>query len=121
VIIGNLQGDRRHPAFDKEEINQVKQLKGNFSGKPTFDRSNELIGLAFSEFGKELLIVGCGGVFNAVDAYEKIRRGATLVQLITGMVYQGPQIAAEFKLGLVNLLKRDGARSLEEIRGSAIS
>ena len=47
---------------------------GNFSGKPTFERSNELISLAYRSYKERLLIIGCGGVFSAEDAYIKIKK-----------------------------------------------
>ncbi len=118
VIIGNLQGDRKNRAFDPGEMAGVASLKGGFSGKPTFDRSNELISLAYKHYGKKLVIIGCGGVFNGRDAYEKILRGASLVQLITGLVFQGPQLVAEVKEELVELLRRDGFLSISEAVGA---
>ncbi len=98
VIFGNLQKNRQDPSIDQEEV--AKSGKGNFSGKPTWERSNQLIELAAKKFGNKLVIVGCGGVFSAEDAKEKIRRGAKLVQLITGMIYQGPQLVNEINLNL---------------------
>jgi dihydroorotate dehydrogenase len=115
VIFGNLQKDRSDPAFVKQEIECAGP--GNFSGVPTRRRSDELIRLAYREFGKRLVIVGCGGIMSAEDAYRKIRFGATLVQLITGMIYEGPQLAAEVNAGIVALLKKDGFTSISEAIG----
>lgn len=117
VVIGNLQKDRRHPKLDPAEV--AKFSVGNFSGKPTFDRSNELISLAYKSYGKKLIIIGCGGVFTALDAYEKIRRGATLIQLITGLIFRGPFVSAEVNLGLVDLLKKAGYTNIHETVGQA--
>jgi len=116
VIFGNLQKDRRHPALVPAEV--IKCGRGNFSGKPTFRRSNELIALAFREYGDKLIIVGCGGVFNAADAYTKIRLGASLVQLITGLIFEGPHLAAQINRGLLYLLSRDGFSHLSEAVGA---
>lgn len=115
VILGNLWKDRTSPIFDAEEI--AKATKGNFSGKPNFNRSNELIQLAYKEFGHRFVIIGCGGVFNAEDAYKKIRLGASLVQMITGMIYQGPQVVGEINRGLIELLKRDGFKTISDAVG----
>lgn len=115
IIFGNLQKNRNDPGFDPEEI--MKYKVGNFSGKPTEKRSNELIKLAHKNFGKKLLIIGCGGVFNAKDAYVKIKLGASLVQLITGMIFEGPQLAAQINSELVWLLKKDGLNSISEAIG----
>lgn len=119
VIFGNLQKNRSHPSLDKQEIAAVG--KGNFSGKPTFERSNELIELAYRHCQGKLIIIGCGGIFSAEDAYYKITHGANLVQLITGMIYQGPQLIAEINQGLTDLLQRDGFSTLSEAVGSAIT
>jgi dihydroorotate dehydrogenase len=66
------------------------------------------------------VIIGCGGVFSATDAYEKIIRGASLVQLITGMIFEGPQLISEINFGLVDLLERDGFSHISEAIGSKI-
>lgn len=115
VIFGNLQKNRKDPALNPDEVRKWKV--GNFSGKPTQKRSDELIGLAFKHFHKKLIIIGCGGVFNAEDAYRKIRLGATLVQMITGMIYEGPQVINQINSGLLTLLKKDGFHHLSEAIG----
>ncbi len=115
VIFGNLQKDRKDGSFHKDEIAQAG--KGNFSGKPTFIRSNELIKLAYREFGERFVIIGCGGVFTPEDAYRKIRYGATLVQMITGMIYEGPQRISQINHGLVDMMKEDGFENISEAVG----
>ena len=115
VIFGNLPKDRTNPALIKEEVERAGP--GSFSGVPARKRSNELIQLAYREYGKKLIIIGCGGVFNAEDAYRKIRLGATLVQLITGMIYEGPQLAAAINVGLLALLKKDGFTNISQAIG----
>jgi len=115
VIFGNLQKNRKDSSFDPQEILEYKV--GNFSGKPTEKRSNELIKLTYRNYGKKLLIIGCGGIFNAQDAYTKIKFGASLVQLITGMIYEGPFIAAEINANLKDLLKDDGFKNIFEAIG----
>lgn len=115
VIFGNLQKDRDDPAFDSEEIKKYKV--GNFSGKPTEKRSNELIKLTYENFGKSLMIIGCGGIFNASDAYVKIKFGASLIQLITGLIYEGPQLPAQINCGLSDLLKKDGLTHISDAIG----
>lgn len=115
VIIGNLQKDRSLPIFHPGEL--PKMGRGNFSGKPCCGRSNELISLVYKHFGSDLSIIGCGGIFSAEDAYEKIKRGASLVQMITGMIYEGPQLIGEINRKLVTLLKNDGLQHLSEARG----
>jgi dihydroorotate dehydrogenase len=58
-----------------------------------------------------------GGVFNAKDAYEKIKAGASLIELITGMIYEGPQTISSINMGLVKLLKKDGFKNISEAVG----
>jgi dihydroorotate dehydrogenase len=116
VIIGNLQKNRLDPAFDQDELS--KFLVGNFSGKPTFNRSNELIELAFQHYGDRLVIIGCGGVFSAEDAYKKITLGASLVQLITGMIFVGPQLIMNINTRLEEFLERDGFTNIYQAIGS---
>lgn len=117
VIFGNLQKDREHRTLDQQEVAQFK--KGNFSGKPTFKRSNELISLAYKNFKNRFVIIGCGGVFSAEGAYEKIKRGANLVQLITGMIFEGPQLISQINQGLVDHLKKDGYENISQAVGKA--
>ncbi|HWA51840.1 MAG TPA: quinone-dependent dihydroorotate dehydrogenase [Patescibacteria group bacterium] len=92
-IFSNLVKDRNNPAFDKKEIKRFENKKGNFSGKPTFENSNKLIKHTRKKFGNKIIIIGTGGIFDAHDAKMKLNAGADLVQLITGMIYEGPQIA----------------------------
>jgi dihydroorotate dehydrogenase subfamily 2 len=115
IIIGNLQRDRSNKAFIAEEVSQWN--KGNFSGKPTEEDANRHIALAYKKYGTKLIIIGCGGVFSAEDAYEKIKHGATLVQMITGMIFEGPQVMTEINRGLVQLLERDGYKHVSEVVG----
>lgn len=115
VIFGNLQKNRKEPGLEKKEIEKYKM--GSFSGKPTEKRSNELIKLAFQKYGEKLTIIGCGGVFSGKDAYKKIRLGASLVQFITGLVFEGPQLAAQINLELSESLKKDGFSHISEAIG----
>ena len=62
-------------------------------------------------------IVGVGGVSDAAGAYAKIRAGASVVQLYTALVYEGPTVARDINAGLLDLLKRDGFESVEEAVG----
>ena len=115
VIIGNLQKNHQDPALDPVEVKKFD--RGHFSGKPCWNRSNELITLTHKHYGKKLMIIGCGGVFSAEDAYIKIKLGASLVQLITGMIFEGPQVIGQINQGLVQLLKRDGLIHISEAVG----
>jgi dihydroorotate dehydrogenase subfamily 2 len=115
IIIGNLQKNRKDPSLKQNEV--AKYKIGNFSGKPTEKRSNELIKLAYNKFGGKLIIIGCGGVFSGKDAYKKIRLGASLVQLITGLIFEGPLLASQINLELDDLLKKDGFNHISQAIG----
>lgn len=116
VIFGNLQKDRNNEVLVQEEVKRFNV--GNFSGKPTEKRSNELIKLAYQNFGRQLVVVGCGGVFCPEDAYKKIKLGASLVQLITGLIYESPQLVSEINRDLVKLLRKDGFKNISEVVGT---
>lgn len=116
IIIGNLQKDRANSTLQTDEVSKFPT--GNFSGKPTFTASNEFISLAYKHAGDRLVIIGCGGVFSAEDAYEKIKCGATLVQLITGLIFEGPQLVAEINQKLPTLLQTDSFTHISQAIGS---
>src|SRR5205085_4256914 len=65
---------------------------GGVSGRPLRERSTALLRRAFSRSGGRLVLIGVGGVFDAEDAWQKLLAGASLVQLYTGLVYEGPAV-----------------------------
>jgi dihydroorotate dehydrogenase subfamily 2 len=95
VIFGNLTKDRKNPDVAPADRLTWLEKKGNLSGKPTQHRSNSLIALTKKHYRKRFTIIGTGGIFSGPDAAEKMKLGADLVQLITGMIYQGPQLIGE--------------------------
>lgn len=90
---------------------------GGLSGAPLRDRSTEVIALIHRLTRGEMPIIGVGGVFTAEDAWEKICAGASLIQLYTGFIYEGPGVARRINEGLAEILKREGFRSLDEAIG----
>lgn len=92
VIFGNLTKDKNNPDVDPQDREQWKVKAGNISGKPTWNRSNALIALTKKHFKNRFTIIGTGGIFTPQDAQMKLNLGADLVQLITGMIYEGPQL-----------------------------
>jgi dihydroorotate dehydrogenase len=89
---------------------------GGLSGKPIEARATEMVRFAAERV--DVPVVGVGGVSTAEGAYRKIRNGATLVQLYTGLVYRGPAIAREINEGLLDLLARDGFDSVADAVGA---
>lgn len=114
VTMTNLHHDRSKLDL-KDKL--PDDVTGSFSGKPTWELSNELIRKTYLGYGDRLTIIGVGGVFNAEDAYAKIRLGASAVELITGMLFNGPQLAAEISYDLSGLLRRDGFSHISQAVG----
>ncbi|WP_435360242.1 quinone-dependent dihydroorotate dehydrogenase [Haloarchaeobius sp. DFWS5] len=89
---------------------------GGLSGAPIEDRATEMV--QFVAERTDVPVVGVGGVSSAEGAYRKIRAGASLVQLYTGLVYEGPSLARDINRGLLELLERDGFDSVEDAVGA---
>lgn len=90
---------------------------GSFSGKLVTPLALNQIKYIYQQSHGQLILIGCGGVFNAQDAYQMIRQGASLIQLITGMIFEGPQLIGEINRDLVKLLKDDGLDNLSQAIG----
>jgi len=86
-----------------------------------FDRSNTLIRHIFQSTSNRFALIEIGGIFSAADTYKKILCGASLVQLITGMIYEGPQLISEINRGIVQFLKRDGFNTISEAIGKKLT
>jgi len=117
IILSNLVKDRKSEKINQEEIKKAMPT-GGISGKPAFDKSNEMISFVHKNFKNDFIIIGCGGIFSAEDAYKKIKSGASLVELITGMIFEGPQLIGEINYGLARLLKKDGFSNIAEAVGA---
>ena len=113
VIISNTTDKNR------ENLNNINKLeKGGLSGKPLEKRSNELINKFYKILKNKIKIIGVGGVDSGQSAYQKIINGASLVQLYTGMVYEGPSIASKICGELINILEKKGAKNISEVIGN---
>jgi dihydroorotate dehydrogenase len=111
VIATNTTTDRPDSLRGK-----YREEEGGLSGKPIEARATETVRFVASR--TDLPVIGVGGVFTAGDAYRKIRAGASLVQLYTGLVYRGPSIAREINRGLLDRIERDGFDSIEDAVGA---
>jgi dihydroorotate dehydrogenase len=92
---------------------------GGISGKPVRSRSTEVIRLIYRHTKGKLPIVGVGGIFTAADAWEKITAGASLVQVYTGWIYEGPGMARRVMAGLIDRLDTAGYSNIAEAVGTA--
>jgi dihydroorotate dehydrogenase len=94
--------------------------EGGLSGAPLRPRSNEVISLLYRLTQGKLPIIGVGGVFTATDAWEKVCAGASLIQLYTGFIYEGPSVARRINEGLAEITQREGFGSLDEAVGCRV-
>lgn len=83
-----------------------KDQEGGLSGKPIRTKSNDVLKRLYQLTKGMVPIIGVGGIFNAKDAYEKIRLGASLVQVYTGWIYEGPTLVPEINKGLLKLMEK---------------
>ncbi|MER8895820.1 quinone-dependent dihydroorotate dehydrogenase [Mesorhizobium sp. M0676] len=93
---------------------------GGLSGKPLFERSTIVLAKMRKLLGPECAIIGVGGVDSAETALEKIRAGADLVQLYTGMIYAGPALPGRILSGMVRFAEKERLTSLRELRDSRL-
>lgn len=104
--------------LSREGINSPhKNETGGLSGTPLKMRSTELIRYFYSILKGSIPIIGVGGIFTGQDAYEKIRAGANLIQIYTGMIYRGPAIAKKINEELLQIMEREQVNSIQEIIG----
>jgi dihydroorotate dehydrogenase len=92
---------------------------GGLSGRPLFARATAVLAKLHRLTGGRVPLIGVGGIASAGDAYAKIRAGASLVQLYTALVYQGPWLVARINRGLGRLLRQDGFASVADAVGTA--
>ena len=90
---------------------------GGLSGAPLMVPSTALLAEFYRLTGGKIPLIGVGGIASAADAYAKIRAGASLVQLYTALVFEGPGLISSIIDGLIGLLRRDGFASVVEAVG----
>lgn len=112
-ISTNLTKERNNPHVHNTSFPDV----GGMSGKIVEELSNQQIAYLYKKTKGKYCIIGVGGVFTGEDAYKKIKLGASLVELITGMVFKGPQQIGRINYELVSLLQKDGYNSISEAIG----
>ena len=112
IIIGNTTLSR--PASLSSER---RAEAGGLSGAPLTALSTEVLRKAARRVERQFPLIGCGGVGSGADAYAKIRAGATLVQLYSAMVFEGPPLVRRVKADLAALLARDGFATVSEAIG----
>lgn len=113
LILGNTTLER--PAYLPEDF---AAQKGGLSGKPLKDKATGLIRDFYRLTEGRIPIIGVGGVSSGIDAYEKIKAGACLIQLYTALVFQGPDVVRRINQEILQLLKRDGHGHISEAVGT---
>ena len=113
IIVSNTSESSR-----SDLKNIQKHQKGGLSGKPIELKSNILIKKFYKLLNGKIKIIGVGGVDSGQAAYDKFLAGADFIQLYTGMVFKGPNIAGTIKKDLKDLLLRDGVKNYSEIVGN---
>ena len=113
IIISNTTENNRESL-----INSNKHQKGGLSGKPLELKSNLLIKKFYKILQGKIKIIGVGGADSGKSVYEKLLCGANLIQLYTGMIYEGPNIVNKIIKELNVILKKEGINNLSSIIGS---
>jgi dihydroorotate dehydrogenase len=105
-------------AFMRDKLKSIHGPEpGGLSGRPITAMVTSFIAHIFKITRGRVPIIGVGGIFNAEDAYEKIKAGANAVQIYTGWVYEGPGAVKRINQGLLTLLERDGLKHISEVVG----
>jgi dihydroorotate dehydrogenase len=108
-------------AFLREKLKSRHRAEpGGLSGRPITTLVTSFIAHIYKTTGGRLPIIGVGGIFNAGDAYDKIKAGATAVQIYTGWIYEGPGAVKRINRGLLRLLERDGFSGITDAVGVAV-
>ena len=110
IILTNTTNRNRENLESK-----FKEEEGGLSGKPLHQISVNMIKKFYNELKGKIPIIGVGGVSSGKSAYEKIIAGASLLQVYTGFVYRGPLTAKLIKKELIQILKSEGVKSIQEI------
>ena len=112
-----IRRDRLNTKVLKETGNSIQDETGGISGLPVKERATEVIRYIYQETGGTLPIVGVGGIFNADDAWDKIIAGASILQVYTGWVYEGPWMVSNVLSGLLAKLEEKGLNNISEAVG----
>ena len=107
------------PVSGDPVVQRVYSETGGLSGKPVRERSTEVIRHLHKQSRGKVPIIGVGGVFSVEDAWEKIAAGASLIQLYTGFIYEGPTLPKRIVKGLVEKLRERGMTKVSEAVGTA--
>ncbi len=111
LILTNTTTDR------PKNITNYKYKKGGLSGQLLFKKSNKILKKMYVLTNGQIPLVGVGGISNGSQCYEKIKSGASLVQIYTALIYSGPNLIHQLKNELIDLIKTDGYKNISEVVG----
>ncbi|ATP12003.1 dihydroorotate dehydrogenase (quinone) [Bartonella henselae] len=98
----------------------LRNEEGGLSGRPLFERSTIVLAKMRQKLGKKIAIIGVGGIRDAKTALEKVKAGADLVQLYSGMVYEGPDLAITILKEILQFMQKDGVESIKAYRDQRV-
>ena len=115
LILTNTTIDR-----PKNLLSKNKNYKGGLSGEPLFEKSNNILRKMYNLTNGQIILIGVGGISSGIDCYEKIKYGASLVQLYSALTFSGPSLISKIKKELTDLIKTDGYKNISEVIGKSV-
>ena len=115
LIITNTTINRPNNLLSKN-----KNFKGGLSGKPLFQASNKILKKMYNLTNGQIILIGVGGISSGSDCYEKIKSGASLIQLYSALTFSGPSLISKIKKELVDLIKTDGYKNISDLTGKSV-
>lgn len=113
IVVTNTTNARPESLTSSENIDEI----GGLSGAPLKDKSTEIIRKLYSMMDGDVFIIGVGGIGSGEDAYEKLKAGASIVQIYSMMVYKGAGCVSRIRHDLADLMIHNGQKSLSEVIG----
>ena len=118
LIATNTTTDRSNLLTEAKVV--ARYGEGGMSGAPLKTRATTMVSKIYRMTGGTLPVIGVGGIFTADDAFQMIAAGASLIQIYTAFIYEGPSIVANINDGLRRIISREGFVSLDEAVGSGL-
>ena len=104
-------------SIDYSLVKEPKEV-GGISGRVIRDKSFEIFDAIADELYGKTLLISVGGIDSGYEAYRRIRAGANLVQVLTGLIFKGPEVAKNINQTLLKLLEKDGYKNINEAIGA---
>ena len=115
LILTNTTAERTNKL-----ISNYKTKVGGLSGKPLYLTSNTILKKMYNLTNGQIPLIGVGGISSGSDCYNKIKSGASLIQLYTALIYSGPILITNIKNELIDLIKTDGYKNISDVIGKSV-